>query len=590
MNEDHDSAANKTRNGPRYLRAWVVLTVAGYLGLLILTQFLPGGRRSFVDWLEPVLFLFPVSMAAATVIVGAWRVGRWVWRRRVLKPALLVVGGVVALVALFYAEENWRGRHAWNRFKHTWEAKGEQFHLATVVPRPVPDDQNFALTPIAFTSYGQVLTREGKLIPAAKREQHFDVRIRMPLTHDSLASTNRAGDRVKGTFTRLEDWQNYYRELAGQTTAFPVPAQPQSPAADVLLALSKYDGVIEELRAANRMPHSRFPINYDSESPFMIYLPHLASLKSCAQTLQLRGVAALQAGQPNKALDEVRLGLQLADKLRTEPIVISQLVRAAMVQLMLQVIWEGLAQHKWSDAQLAALEEELAKVDFPVAYQTGMRGELAGQSEELDHLRRQPEQVQELEVLRDFFGRKSDVTLPSPMAARLAPAGWFYQNQYRSGRLLVEHFIPAADPGRRIFTPDLVRRGEAALATESVGPFNLFARLIVPWLGQTATRLAYAQASVDLASTAMALERYRLVRGKFPESLDALAPQFIVKAPHDVIGGQPLRYRRTSDSSFILYSVGWNGKDDGGEAAFGVDAAVDVEHGDWIWRSGNDEG
>ena len=109
--------------------------------------------------------------------------------------------------------------------------------------------------------------------------------------------------------------------------------------------MSKYDAVIEELRAASRLPHSRYPINYDSESPFMIYLPHLAPLKICAQVLQLRSVAELQAGQAGKALDDVRLALQLADKVRTEPLLISHLVRVAMVQLMLQPVWEGLAQY-----------------------------------------------------------------------------------------------------------------------------------------------------------------------------------------------------------------------------------------------------
>ena len=125
-------------------------------------------------------------------------------------------GCLIALIALFYAEEDWRGWHAWNQFKHQWEAKGEQFNLASVVPPPVPDDQNFALTPIVFTSYGQILTREGKLIPAEKRDEHFVVRMRMPLTLDSPRPTNCAGDRVKGTFTRLDGWQRYYRELAGQ--------------------------------------------------------------------------------------------------------------------------------------------------------------------------------------------------------------------------------------------------------------------------------------------------------------------------------------------------------------------------------------
>ena len=67
---------------------------------------------------------------------------------------------------------------------------------------------------------------------------------------------------------------------------------------------------------------------------------------------------------------------------------------------------------------------------------------------------------------------------------------------------------------------------------------------------------------------AIALERYRLAHGEYPESLDVLAPQFMAKLPHDIINGQPLHYRRTSDGQFVLYSVGWNETDDGGVVGF----------------------
>ncbi len=85
---------------------------------------------------------------------------------------------------------------------------------------------------------------------------------------------------------------------------------------------------------------------------------------------------------------------------------------------------------------------------------------------------------------------------------------------------------------------------------------------------------------------AIALERYRLARGEYPESLDALSPQFIAQVPHDVIGGQPLHYRRTSDGKFVLYSVGWNETDDGGVVVFkqGSAPSVDLDKGDWVWR------
>ena len=67
-----------------------------------------------------------------------------------------------------------------------------------------------------------------------------------------------------------------------------------------------------------------------------------------------------------------------------------------------------------------------------------------------------------------------------------------------------------------------------------------------------------------LATIACALERYALSQGHYPDKLEALKPQHIKKLPHDIINGNPLIYRRTSDGRFILYSTGPNEIDDGG--------------------------
>ena len=87
-----------------------------------------------------------------------------------------------------------------------------------------------------------------------------------------------------------------------------------------------------------------------------------------------------------------------------------------------------------------------------------------------------------------------------------------------------------------------------------------------------------------MARVACALERYRLAHGEYPETLDALAPQFIEKLPHDIINGQPLHYRRTDDGQFVLYSVGWNETDDGGKVVLTKGGSVDREKGDWVWQ------
>jgi hypothetical protein len=83
---------------------------------------------------------------------------------------------------------------------------------------------------------------------------------------------------------------------------------------------------------------------------------------------------------------------------------------------------------------------------------------------------------------------------------------------------------------------------------------------------------------------AIALERCRIAQGRYPESLDALAPQFINKLPHDVIGGGQLKYRR-ADNGFVLYSIGWNEKDDDGTPAGMKNGLLDSGDGDWVWQS-----
>jgi len=98
-------------------------------------------------------------------------------------------------------------------------------------------------------------------------------------------------------------------------------------------------------------------------------------------------------------------------------------------------------------------------------------------------------------------------------------------------------------------------------------------------------RTAQAQAGADCAVLACALERYHLAHGQFPESLGALVPDFISQLPHDVINGQPLKYRRTTDGQYLLYSVGWDTTDGGGVIGLGQNGrSVDYKIGDWVWR------
>ena len=75
---------------------------------------------------------------------------------RWLRRSMICFGALAALVAAFYAEEDWRGRRDWNQYKEATEARGESLDYATYIPKPVPDDQNFAATPFlkSFFHFG----------------------------------------------------------------------------------------------------------------------------------------------------------------------------------------------------------------------------------------------------------------------------------------------------------------------------------------------------------------------------------------------------------------------------------------------------
>jgi hypothetical protein len=250
-----------------------------------------------------------------------------------LRRALIGLVGFDTLIALVVTEENWRGKHDWEIYRHEQEAKGEHFDWQAFAPPTVPDDQNFFTAPITTNMIaGQIsMTPYGKdggpdLRQDAKRRGYA-----VYLMH----------------FTDLENWQKYYRhpaiphtvdgfsmtngELTAQTNfnvhvagAFPIGPQPQTAAKYVLLALSKFDSAVEELRQASHRPYANIPENYaggfDAVSPL---LPIFAELKSCSQLLQLRVSAELANGQNTKALDDVKLSLYLGNSLRNSPFLIS---------------------------------------------------------------------------------------------------------------------------------------------------------------------------------------------------------------------------------------------------------------------------
>jgi len=603
MNTPPESQTSIWKRPIKHWAIYFVLLALATLLILFVYGMISGSRINGEFWVASAV----IALAVATIITLIGAVFRWIRRPRNFAKALFGLACVVTAIALFYAEEDLRGNWAWNRFKREWEAKGEHFKVSELAPKPVPDDQNFALTPLLFSTYGSMIDKTGHEIEPRNTNVVPRLNLEIYRTNDySGGGTN--GNWAKGTLTDLGGWQQYYRTPAtnGKSGAvvyeFPISAQPQAPAQDVLLALSKYDATLEELRLASKMPYSRFPLEYEKEDPAMILLPHLAKLKQTALFLTLRSIAELQAGKTDQAAADVQLGCYVTQASETEPFFICQLVRMAMFNAILQPVYEGLAEHKWSDAQLAVIDKDFAKFDFLAAYRRSISGEAAETAEFIAYI----ERTRKISpIFLNLFGHGQGAPFPAPVLDAfcfVSPSGWFRQNQISISELYVRDVASVVNVEQQRVSPTLADAVQAGL-NETVAhptPYTMAQHFLLSPAGNNwfsrkhvaADKFAYFQTAVNLARTAIALERFKLAHGNYPDSLNVLAPEFIQALPNDIIGGQPLKYRRTKDS-FVLYSVGWNEKDDGGVAAFTSNDAAgseirktgapDPDHGDWVW-------
>ena len=452
----------------------------------------------------------------------------------------------VTLMALLVAEENFRGKCAWENYRREHEARGEYLDLQHFVPPPMPDDENFAMTPL--------LARLFEKDNAYRDEIKKTLELSTATGNTKLPSL---GDRATGKRANLDDWQAYFGDQ------------------DVLSALKKFDPQLTEISEAVKRPGCRFPVHF--EKNYGAELPHLSVLRNLEKIYILRACVELQAGQSDAAVADVQTIFRLADSLKSEPLLISQLVRNAIFQTGLQVVWEGLADHRWSDTQMQTLQDDLGKMDFMEGLLASVRGERAAANDMLTLIIKDPKMFSEM--IQNLSNGNKNYLL------RFIPKCVGYQNQLAVNRLY-DAMLSKSD------SVDLLKYGAQfdarTKAFEKVGignfnPYNALARMILPALGTFITKTVYEQVCANEAMTACALERYRLANGRYPEALGNLVPTYLKAVPRDAADGGTLNYRLKEDGSFLLYSIGSNSKDDNGEVVLQKNGRIDLTQGDWVW-------
>ncbi len=340
---------------------------------------------------------------------------------------------------------------------------------------------------------------------------------------------------------------------------------------------------------------------------------HLVDLRRAEKYLTTALVSSLRHRDAISAVKYHRALLALILATQNQRMVVCQWVRMAMLYNTQSSLWNILQSPDATDSELALLQHDWEQVDFKRSNLNAMAMErVLGEI----MLTRYRHSTDELEACLDLEtkARQSFLGIPGESKSvleRIRTAGeiflwrfwWSYPDELRS----LKGFDALMGSARLVTTNgcfhtaltnqntalDALHISDLPGVWESIlffnDPFQSLMSQGVSAVSDTTDKMMVAETTRQMAITAIALQRFKLAQGHFPAHLSELIPAYLTTTPLDPVDGQPLRYRLQADGNFLLYSVGKNGVDDGGNpAASDGDSYknyswLSFKALDWVW-------
>jgi hypothetical protein len=324
--------------------------------------------------------------------------------------------------------------------------------------------------------------------------------------------------------------------------------------------------------------------NLDYSQGFNTRLPHLAPLKRASLWLAGAAAAELHEGDTNGAWQALMTQAELGREYKSEPFIICQLVRIAIAQIGIGMTWEALQYRGWSEEQLAALQTNWESFNLMDQWELTLGMERAEDEIGFKEMRRSFNEYSAASSLYNNFDDRVNQALINPREGIPGILGeplhylmWRWWGSYHEELYGMQASQAAMETLRRARTNDAFIPALSAYYETATNILQknhpgwerqfIFANRVVDIIGRSMLKGAVAETERRMAVTAIALERYRLRHGRYPAAQADLTPDILRKVPIDFMDGKPLRYRRRDDGTFLLYSVGEDGKDSGGDGS-----------------------
>jgi hypothetical protein len=476
------------------------------------------------------------------------------------------------------------------------KAQGEPMELAQVIPPPVPPEQNAA--PLITNALNQI------------KDYYTTMKSDPPGSRMIIPGKEMIGWRQPAIhdfeFNVTKSWEQLGTELGNEQNN------------------------LNDFRNLIKIPVFDFGYEYSNSKTFIPALAlRLSGFKTAAQWLIASSFYNLHQGKSADACTDVRAILAFVKGETNERFEISQLVRFAIAQMSASATWEILQATNVSNEDLAQLQQDWESLEFAHPLENAFLFERVNSLELQKVRRRSPAQlllsanlpstsfVPKSVVngkLTDWNGSSTNFVLVDaksisnsqrPVFIKIAAGvskAWhcfFLWPQFES----YKDELQGLREWRIIFAATRMAETNASFQGiqsfvntnfSQIG-FNLVEENPYAIFSRNANQLpalhkaVMAEVTRNVVITAIALKRYELRHHQLPATLAELTPDLLKTVPIDCMDGQPLRYRPNADGTFLLYSVGENGKDDGGDPSLekGVTGSYfswqNAHALDWVW-------
>jgi type II secretory pathway pseudopilin PulG len=317
--------------------------------------------------------------------------------------------------------------------------------------------------------------------------------------------------------------------------------------------LRQNSGVIDSLHAGFAYPYVNPPMrSFDTDSRYY------SKFREVARLLALQGQVRTEEGDWGGAAESYLDAMQMGEEIPHGSPLIGALVGIGCQAIGRRPMWK-VVDHLDALQTRAAIDRLTNMLDRDVPFADSLQEEKwQVQAEMMDLFHNKP-----MKSASASSDTEEYHIAPSPVS--MADLVYFFTSKKRIMHDFTVYMDQSSEQARQPYSLHLPPLHE---------PTDVINKILLPVFMNARFKAVDCETQNALLLVTLALHAFRLEQGHYPNTLAELAPGCLKRLPNDPFAAQGTFHYRLKGQSYLLYSVGPDGKDDGGTPIYDVKKQV----------------